>query len=74
MPIEIAIAEIKPPIFWADKENLIKQAKIWSIKKVNQTLKKIYELEILIKSNNSIEKKLFIKKLFLDICDEANVV
>lgn len=74
MPIEIAIAEIKPPIFWADKENLIKQAKIWSIKKVNQTLKKIYELEILIKSNNSIEKKLFIKKLFLDICNEANVV
>ena len=70
--IENVINTIKPPIFWKDKQNIIDQVKIWNIKKVQIILKKLYELEITVKSNGNISKNLLLKKLLIDVCNTAN--
>ena len=49
--IEKLISNYKPPIFWKDKEIIIKQFKAWNLLEINSLIKKINELEILIKKN-----------------------
>ena len=66
------INNLKPPIFWKDKPNLIEQAKKWDKKKVNIMLNKTYEIERLMKSNASIDKNVLLKKVILDLCTLAN--
>ena len=66
------IDNIKPPIFWKDKPNLVEQAKKWDKKKVNIMLNKTYETERLMKSNASIDKNVLLKKVILDLCTLAN--
>ena len=63
---------LKPPIFWKDKNNFINQAKIWDKKKIKIILKKTYNIEKKIKSNSFINKNILVKKLILDICECAN--
>ena len=70
--LDDAINKIKPPIFWKDKSNFINQEKKWSIKKIEEVLKKTYDLEIKIKSNSRLNKNLLLKKLVLEICVSAN--
>ncbi len=67
-----AVEKIKPPIFWKDKPNIIEQAKKWNKNKINQILKKTYDLEIQIKSNTHINKNILLKNLIIDICRTAN--
>ena len=66
------IDNLKPPIFWKDKPNLIEQAKKWDKRKVNIMLNKTYEIEKLMKSNASIDKNVLLKKVILDLCALAN--
>lgn len=70
--IEKAVNEIKPSIFWKDKPTIIMQAKKWNKNKINDALKKTYNLEICLKSNSSINHQVLIKKLVVDICEIAN--
>ena len=63
---------IKPPIFWKDKPNLIKQAEVWSKNKINTAMNKTYQLELNIKSMTNIDKSVLFKKLLVDICLIAN--
>ena len=70
--LEIAVNNLKPPIFWKDKQNVISQARKWNRKKINSIMKKTYDIEIKIKSNSIINKKLLIKKLLVDLCSLAN--
>ena len=63
---------MKPPIFWKEKDNFLSQARKWNSKKINQILRKTYNLEIQVKSNSLISKNILIKKLLLDICYCAN--
>ena len=51
--IEQVITEFKPPIFWKDKEIVKEQIKNWSLKKVEDLIYKISEIELLIKKNSS---------------------
>tara|TARA_B100001559_G_scaffold319933_1_gene330590 strand:+ start:1632 stop:2624 length:993 start_codon:yes stop_codon:yes gene_type:complete len=66
--IENKINNIKPPIFWKDKQNIIDQAKIWDIEKIQLIMKKLFELELTLKSNSNVNKGLFIKKFLVDVC------
>ena len=66
--IEEVIENAKPPIFWKDKQNFIKQAKSLSIENIEFILNQTYKLEKNIKSNSSLNKKLLIKKLLVDVC------
>ena len=70
--IEKKIDKLKPPIFWKDKSVFIEQAKLWNTKKINYILNLTYNLEIMVKSNVQINKKIVLKKLLIDICNLAN--
>lgn len=70
--LEDCINSLRPPIFWKDKPNFLKQTKIWSTVKLREMMKKTYKLEVQLKSNTIIEKKILIKKLLIDICSMAN--
>ncbi len=70
--IDILITKLKPPVFWKDKPIIMEQSQKWNKRKINSILKKTYEIEMDIKSNNSIRKDLLIKNLLVDICVAAN--
>lgn len=70
--IETAINEIKPPIFWKEKNIITTQARKWNSNKINYILKKTYDLEIKLKSNSYVNQSILMKKLLLDICLSAN--
>jgi len=69
--IEALVNNLKPPIFWKDKPVLIKQSKRWNEKKINEILKKTYDIELQIKSNPLVNKDLLIKNLIVDLCVKA---
>lgn len=72
LSIEKTIDNIKPTIFWKDKPVVKEQAKKWDRTKINLILKKIFNIEIMIKSNSNIQKDILFKKLIIDICEFAN--
>ena len=71
--IEAVIDSMKPPIFWKDKPKVLAQAKKWDIGKINNALKKTYNVELEIKTSNSVNKNLLIKNLIVELCSEANI-
>ena len=70
--IEQTIENMRPPIFWKDKQNIIDQARLWNIKKIQKILKRLFDLEITFKSNNDLNKDTLLKKTLVDVCDLAN--
>ena len=70
--VEQAINALKPPVFWKDKPNFIIQLKKWNQKKLKSILSKVFELELKIKTNSSINKNILMKNLIVDICVLAN--
>ena len=71
--VETVIDSMKPPIFWKDKPKVLAQAKMWDIGKINNALKKTYNVELEIKTSNSVNKNLLIKNLIVELCSEANI-
>ena len=63
---------LKPPIFWKDKQNFLAQAKKWDLDKIRKALNLTYEFEVRVKSNSLINKNILLKKLVIDICKIAN--
>ena len=51
--IDQLITSFKPPIFWKDKEIIKEQVKNWTLKKVENLIYKINEIELLVKKNSS---------------------
>ena len=70
--LEIAINSMKPPIFWKDKPVFIEHLKKWRNDKIRKIQTSTYKIELEIKSNSTINKNILIKKLIVDICQEAN--
>ncbi len=70
--IESLVSNLKPPVFWKDKPILIEQSRKWNKRKINEIIKKTYDIEIEIKSSSSVNKNLLIKKLIIDLCQSAN--
>ena len=63
---------LKPPIFWKDKPIFIQQLKKWGKKKLEESIGKIAETEILMKRNSYIRNDIIIKNLILDITEKAS--
>ena len=72
LPVEKALENLKPPVFWKDKPIIIMQAKLWSKEKIKKIVNTIYDVESKIKSNSILNKRIIFKKLFVDICNLAN--
>ena len=70
--LETAINNIKPPIFWKDKPNILSQLKMWNQNKIMQVLDSTYEIEKKIKSNFVGNKNTLLKNLIVKICAQAN--
>ena len=70
--LEQTIETLKPPIFWKDKAQVLEQSKKWNLEKINNTLKKTFDLELKHKSNSILNKNILMKKLLIDICTAAN--
>ena len=70
--IESLVSDLKPPVFWKDKQILIEQSRKWNKKKIQEALKKTYNAELEIKSNSSIRKDLLIKNLIIELCATAS--
>ena len=70
--LEMKINSLRPPVFWKDKKNFIAQAKKWDSIKIKDLIKKTYDIEIILKSNGSINKELLLKKFIVDVCHLAN--
>ena len=70
--LDIAVNQIKPPIFWKEKPFFLIQAKLWNKEKINKALKVIYDTEVKTKTNSDLNKKILLKKLLVDICNLAN--
>ena len=70
--LETAINNIKPPIFWKDKPNILSQLKMWNQNKIMQVLDSTYEIEKKIKSNFVGNKNTLLKNLIVKICTQAN--
>ena len=51
--IEQVIKNFRPPIFWKDKEIVKTQIKNWPLKRIQNVIIKINEVELLIKKNSS---------------------
>ena len=51
--IDETVTNFKPPIFWKDKEIVKKQVINWSIKKIEQLIISINEVELQIKKNST---------------------
>ena len=69
---EDAINQIKPPIFWMDKPKILTQLKKWNSTKIRLVLNNTFEIEKTFKSSSSLNKNILIKKLIIDICNQAN--
>ena len=72
LPIEETINSMKPPIFWKDKPRILAQTKKWNYRKIKNALARTFELEVKTKTSSLINKKILLKKLFIDICELAN--
>ena len=70
--LELAINNMKPPIFWKDKPSFLLQAKKWDREKIQKIRDKTLDIEIKIKSNSNFDKKILFKNLIVNICEVAN--
>ena len=71
--VDQALSYLKPPIFWKDKPHVIEQARKWNKNKIENILRKTFDLEIKFKSNSILNKNVVFKELLLDICAQANL-
>ena len=51
---DAVITSFRPPIFWKDKEIIKQQLKIWSLPQIKSLIKKLNNIELLIKKNSLI--------------------
>ena len=63
--------QIKPPIFWKEKEDVKKQIKLWNEKKLNLTIMKINEIELNCKKNHELATTITLDFLST-VCNEVN--
>jgi len=63
--------QIKPPIFWKEKEDVKKQVRLWNEKKLNLIIKKINEIELNCKKNHELSTNITLDSL-ATVCDEVN--
>ena len=52
------ISSFRPPIFWKDKEIVKKQLNIWSLTQIQSLIKKINNIELLVKKNSQITNQI----------------
>ena len=65
------ISSYKPPIFWKDKEIIKQQLLVWSEKEIRVLIKKINDLELIIKKNSTLSNHI-INNFILERLEKSN--
>ena len=68
---DVVITSFKPPIFWKDKDVVKQQLSVWSVNQIQSLIKKINDLELLVKKNSQISNQL-INDFILEKLDSTN--
>ena len=68
---DTVINQIKPPIFWKEKEIVKKQAIIWSLNNLYKVMDKLNNIELSAKKNYEIGINITLDFLAY-LCNEAN--
>ena len=63
--------QIKPSIFWKEKNDVKKQMNLWNERKLYLTIKKINEVELSYKKNHESAANIILDFLS-GVCDEVN--
>ena len=63
--------QIRPPIFWKEKEDVKKQVRLWNEKKLNLIIKKINEIELNCKKNHELSSNITLDFLST-VCNGVN--
>ena len=62
------VNNMKPPIFWKDKDIFVSQLRKWNIKKLNKGLKELANIELRIKKDLSHNSQNLIKRFLINFC------
>ena len=69
--LDFVLSSYKPPIFWKDKNLIKNQLQIWSLEQIKSLIKKINNLELLVKKNSQISNQLM-NNFILEKLDRVN--
>ncbi|MDC3016850.1 DNA polymerase III subunit delta [Candidatus Pelagibacter sp.] len=69
--IDACISTFKPPIFWKDKEVIKNQLKILSLKQINLMIKKVNNIELIIKKNSQVSNQI-LNNFIYESLDQSN--
>ena len=70
--MDVAADNIKPKIFWKDKETIIRQAKKWNFNKLEKAKSILRNGEIVMKTKMNNYNHTFVKNMLLDLCIICN--
>ena len=63
--------QLKPPIFWKEKDDVKKQIRLWNEKKLNLIINKINNVELICKKNHELAINIILDFLST-VCNEVN--
>jgi len=63
--------QLKPPIFWKEKDDVKKQIRLWNEKKLNLIINKINNIELICKKNHELAINIMLDFLST-VCNEVN--
>ena len=69
--IDACISTFKPPIFWKDKEIIKQQLKVLSLEQINLMIKKVNNLELMIKKNSQVSNQI-LNNFIYESLDQSN--
>ena len=69
---EKSISQMKPKVFWKDKDQFLNEAKKLNKTKVNKLLNDIKNLEMIIKSSSKLSSDVLLKNFLVKTCFEIS--
>ena len=67
--IEFVLQQLKPKLFWKEKNAFLDQLNKWSLKKLNIALQKLNEFDKEIKKNFNQNNDIMLKQLLINLCN-----
>ena len=67
--LEESLNLLKTKVFWKDKSRFIDEVKRFDMNKIDQTLQKLKEMEILVKTQSKINSEVILKNFLVSLCN-----
>ena len=70
--IEEAIEQLRPKLFWKERDNFVTQVHKWNLKKINLALKNLGKFDKDVKKNYNQSEDTILKQLLISLCNIAS--